>query len=185
MRPPPWRNWPGCWLKAVGTRAAHPLQHRRRPPYPPRPRRPRVANLPIPICCSVSRPRRDWRSAKSSRSAAWRSPWSRRVPAWMPSAATSPPRLPRRRDSSPRCARSSTPKPIRPKPRSLPPTKSWSPIPIFSRLPSPPSPRARARRSHGRRRSRRTPTGSRGCATNCSRSARTTCAMWACACCRS
>ena len=73
-------------------------------------------------------------------------------------------------------------RPIQPRPRSSPPTPNCSTIPTFSRSPTPPSPRAKAPPSPGRAPQRSTPSGSLRCAMNCSRSARTMCAMSACAC---
>ena len=176
----------GARRKAAATRVARPRRRRRRrPSRPPAAPRRRGASPTTPTCCSAWRRRPGWRSARCSRSAARRSRSRRRARASMPSAAGSSPRSRRRRDSSPRCARNCTPRPSPPRPRSSPRTRSCCPTRTCSTSSSPPSPRARARRSRGSRRSRRTPTGWPGCATSCSRSAPTTCATSACACCRS
>ena len=66
--------------------------------------------------------------------------------------------------SSKPCAHSSIAKATQPRPRSSPRMPSCSTIPIFSRSPTPRSPRARAPRSPGKTRSRLTPSASPLCA---------------------
>ena len=85
-------------------------------------------------------------------------------------------------DSSKPCALSFMATRSKRKPPSSRRTPSCSRTLICSRSPPPLSPRARARPSPGKAPSRPTLTGSPVCATNCSRSAPTTCATWASAC---
>ena len=78
-----------------------------------------------------------------------------------PSGVSLPPRSKPRRPARSACARNSTPRPIRRRPRSSPRTKSCSTTRTCSRSPTPRSPKERARRSPGRKRSRLTPTARR------------------------